>query len=208
MHIRPFPATQKTPPLHDKLESHTPKWMMTMQLYDLALFVHMLGLIALFGGFVLYHRAGARLRAALTVEEATTWVKLLDGAAPMFPSGLGMLLVSGLYMTYARWQDMQPWIVVGMIGVVGIGILGGALVDRHRKAIGRQLAGTAGPLMTEQARLMRDPGMWMTVGLLNGAALGIVFVMSTKPQWLISVGVVVTTTVLGAVIGSSVARAR
>ena len=52
---------------------------MSIQIYDIALFVNMLGLIALFGGFVLFHRAGARVRAAATSEEVLVRLSLLDG---------------------------------------------------------------------------------------------------------------------------------
>ena len=48
-----------------------------MNLYAIALFVHMIGLIALFGGLVIVQDGGSRLRAATTWKEARTWLELL-----------------------------------------------------------------------------------------------------------------------------------
>jgi hypothetical protein len=177
-----------------------------MQLYDLALFIHMLGLIALFGGFVLFHRAGARLRASATAEEVSTWLGLLDATGPMFPSGLLMLLASGLYMTFTRWQPELPWITMSIVGLLVIMILGAAVVDRHRKAIRKQLAGTTGPLTAGLTRLIRNPVPWMMAGMLNGIALDVVFLMTTKLQWLLSVTVISVSIVLGIVFGFMAAR--
>lgn len=42
---------------------------MAVTAYNLALFVHLLGAVTLFGGITIIQWGGARLRAAVTVEE-------------------------------------------------------------------------------------------------------------------------------------------
>jgi hypothetical protein len=177
-----------------------------MQAYDVALFVHLMGLIAVFGGFVIYHRAGVRLRAARGVDQATAWLSLLDSAGPMFPGGLIMLLASGLFMTFTRWRTMQPWIVAGMIGLIMVWILGATIVDRHRRTMRRALVDQAGPLPPNVLQVIHNPLPWTMVAVLNGLSIGIVFVMSTKPQWLVATIALAAPTLAGALIGGRVAR--
>ena len=86
-----------------------------MTLRDLALFVHLLGLIALFSGFAVAQRAGAQLRRAGTVEQARLWIGLLQQTPAMLVAGLIMLLVSGLYLA-GQTARGQPWTGVALAG--------------------------------------------------------------------------------------------
>jgi hypothetical protein len=179
-----------------------------MRWYDLALFVHLLGLMALFGGFVLFRIAGARLRGATSTEEARTWLGLLDVASPMFPSGLIMLLATGLYMALTRWRPMPAWTSDSLGALVVMMLLGALVVDPRRKAIRKALDESPGPITGAHARVIRNATLWTTTGLLNGMALGVVFVMATKPAPLVVHVVIAGTAVLGALIGFANVRRR
>jgi hypothetical protein len=63
-----------------------------MSLYSLALFIHLLGLIAVFGAFVLLQNAGRRLRGVTTWQEARPWLDLLRSINGMVAGGLIMML--------------------------------------------------------------------------------------------------------------------
>src|SRR3954468_10007383 len=75
-----------------------------MPWYELVKVVHFLGFTALIGFFIIYSRAGPKLRAATDVKEVRTWLGLLAVAQPMVPGGAGMLTVSGLIMAWMRWR--------------------------------------------------------------------------------------------------------
>src|SRR5215212_9012079 len=98
----------------------------SMRAYDIALFVHILGVIALFGAFVIHVRAGSRLRASSSVEQVHTWLGLLETTQPMFHGGSLMLLASGVFMTATAWRSPQAFITVGLIGVLTIWALSAA----------------------------------------------------------------------------------
>jgi hypothetical protein len=70
--------------------------------YEIAKVVHFMGFIALFGFFVVYARAGMRLRAATTLSEARTWLGMLEDARRMLPGAAVMFIVSGLTMAALR----------------------------------------------------------------------------------------------------------
>jgi small basic protein len=50
--------------------------------------------------------------------------------------------------------------------------------------------------------------LWISTYLASGIALGIVFLMTTKPNWLISLLVVAVTIALGGIIGAMMAKPR
>lgn len=178
-----------------------------MRAYDVALFIHLLGVITLFLALGIVQRAGIRLRAAATVEHARLWLELLRTSGPMFPSAAVLLLVTGLYMTAGSWSFSTPWVAVSLAGLVVLALQGGLVQGTRLRAMGVAAAAAAdGPVPPELARLIADPVPWVSLGATNGAALGILWLMATKPGLVVSVAVVVGLWVLGALVGLAVLR--
>lgn len=98
------------------------------------------------------------------------------------PISAVMILVPGFYMVATTW-GWKSWIVVGITAYVAIAVFGaitGVAVMRGRMS--RQTAAFS----------------WLTrVGL----ALGVLFDMTVKPGWLVSVLAVVAGFVVGAAVG-------
>jgi hypothetical protein len=181
----------------------------TMGWYEIAKVLHFLGLIALFGFFVLWSRAGGKLRAAVTASEARTWLGLLDLTRPMLPSAAVMLAVSGMAMAALRWRSPQPFIVIGLVAVILFWVVWALVGARHLRAMRTAVGDSDGPLPAAAARQILDPTTWGVMGLLNGAALGVLFVMTTKLGWLAAVAVVVALAALvSGVFTASVRRQR
>lgn len=177
--------------------------------YELAKVLHFLGLIALFGFFVLWSRAGGRLRAAGTATEARSWLALLDMSRPMLPSAAVMLAVSGLAMAALRWRGSYPFLAVGLVAVLAIWLVWALVGARHLRAMRSAVGDGDGPLPATAARLILDPARWGALGVLNGAALGVLFVMTTKLGWIAAVAVVVGLAALvGLAFASGVRRQR
>src|SRR5215208_5675718 len=107
-----------------------------MRAYAIAMFVHVLGIIALFGGFAMQHRAGARLRQAARHDEARPWAELLVATRTMVPSGAVMLLASGGYLAATRFPGMPPWLAVAAVVVLCIGVAALAVVSPREAALG------------------------------------------------------------------------
>jgi hypothetical protein len=171
-----------------------------MHWYELAKVLHFLGLIALFGFFVLWPRAGVKLRASASLTEARSWLGLLEVARPMLPSGVVMLAASGVAMAALRWRGPYPFATVGLLTAALIW-LGWALVGaRHLRAMRAVLGDGEGAVTGHAAEVIRDPAPWGVTGALNGAALGVLFVMTTKLGWIASSAVVVA---LAALVGTA-----
>ncbi|MFL5620757.1 MAG: hypothetical protein ACJ79A_20445 [Gemmatimonadaceae bacterium] len=172
----------------------------TMGWYELSKVLHFLGLIALFGFFVVWSRAGGKLRAAATASEARTWLALLDMTRPILPGGAVMLGVSGMAMAALRWRGPYPFMVIGLVALITIWVVWALVGARHLRAMRAAVGESDGPLPAAATRQILDPRPWGVLGLLNGAALGVLFVMTTKLGWLAAVAVVVA---LAALVGGA-----
>ncbi|HKO47175.1 MAG TPA: hypothetical protein VJV79_05600 [Polyangiaceae bacterium] len=173
-----------------------------MPWYELAKVVHFLGLIALFGFFVIYSRAGPRLRKAKDLAEVRVWLGLLDLAKPMMPGAGVMLIASGVTMGMLRWKGPYPFMMVGLITIAIIWTLAARIGGRHLGAMHAAAVAESGPVPPELSRIILDPKPWATLFALNTAALGVLIVMTTKLGWVGAVSVVLGLAILGALIGS------
>jgi len=177
-----------------------------MLVLNIALFVHLMGVVTLFIALGILQRSGARARGASTVEEAHTWLAFAGTTRTMFPSAMLMILLTGLYMSHKLYTFRTPWIVVAITVVVLLPLIGGLAVGRALGGVERALASGSGPLTPEQARLVRQPGPWITAGALNGMAIGLLWIMASKPGWMHSIVAVAVTGVLGGIIATMVVR--
>ena len=178
-----------------------------MNPYTIALFVHLIGLIALFGGLVILQQGGARLRAATTWQEARNWLELLFPVRNMFIAGSVFLLASGLYMTNARWTPRTPWVVVPMVIVVFV-IIEAVVMGRGLARISRASNEHEGSISEEARTLLTSPALWSPAYGTNGATLGALWLMTTKPGWVASIGVPLVLAAVGSLIGWAVTRSR
>jgi hypothetical protein len=180
-----------------------------MRLYGITMFVHILGVIALFGGFAMQQRAGARIRAASRYDQARPWAAMLDLTRPMVPSGAIMLLVTGAVLASRLAPGGEPPVWVGFAAVT-VALLGlaGWLVDNRR--IGR-IAGAVvdgeGALSAEARRRIASAPLWSAHAASNGAALGTLWLMTNKPGVVESAVAVLLPAAIGAAVGARLGRA-
>ncbi|MBA2672306.1 hypothetical protein [Ramlibacter sp.] len=151
--------------------------------YEIAKVVHFIGLIPLFGFFVVYARAGIQLRAATTRAEARTWLGLLEATRGMLLGGAGMLLLSGGAMAALRWRGVYPFIVIGLVTLLAIWLIWVVVGARHLRAMRAAVGDGDDALGAEPVRTILAPTRWGMMGALNGASLAVLFVMTTKIDW-------------------------
>lgn len=175
--------------------------------YAIALFIHILGVVALFAGFSMQQRAGSRLRTATTHEEARRWTEMLGMSRSMVPSGVVMLLVTGGYLAYLLGGS-QPaaWISTAMVTALLIGIVAVAVTNRGFGAITRAVSAGTGPLSGEAARHIGSAVTWSALAATNGAALGTLWLMTAKPGTVESMIAVVLPAAIGAIVGARLGR--
>jgi uncharacterized membrane protein len=175
--------------------------------YRLVLFLHLLALLGAIGTSGLVHFAEAQLRAAETAAAARPWAALLERATRVFPPALLVLVASGAYLVHRGWTWGSGWIVAGLIGVAVLLVNGAGVVGRRTRALRRALAAAGdGALSPPLLQLTRaHPGgiaSWTNTGL----AVGVVFVMTTKPALAGSLASLAIAALLGAAVASRLRR--
>ncbi len=108
-------------------------------------------------------------------------MKLLRGLRWVEGPSLLILLLTGFYASAAIGGG-RPWIGLGILGLLMIAALGWLLTGRRLRSVGRVIPEHDGPMTLLLARQLGDPVFTLAAWLRTALALGIVFIMSTKPD--------------------------
>lgn len=153
-----------------------------MTLYTVTLFLHLLTVGAAFGATALIHFGLVRMRRADHAGDARDALALTVRSARAMPIVMLALLLTGAVMTQTAWSWSTPWIDVSIIGLVLLGVLGGGVLGRRMRALAARLGGAPdGPMDDTLISALRDPSLWIIAQLPPLLAIGVMFVMTTKP---------------------------
>lgn len=154
-----------------------------MDAYHIALFLHIVALIAAAGATAVTKLAVGRRIRARTIGEALDWHDVLISASRLFPVCLALFLASGAYMVSIvgprAW--LTGFVVAGLAGVVLL-LASGTYLGIKAKALRGVLEhvaknGADAPV----PRLVPPPLVAMLPVVNTGIALSVVFDMVTKP---------------------------
>lgn len=181
--------------------------MIWMRLYGATLFVHILGVIALFGGLSLQQRAGSQLRRAETLAGARRWAEVMEMSRPMVPAGAVMLLVTGGYLGHVlAGGEVIAWIAAAAADTLLIGVAAVAVLGPDLRAIQAAVAEGEGTLPEAALARIRSARTWGALGAVNGAALGTLWLMVMEPGMVETVLAATLPALAGAAIGSQLGR--
>ena len=152
-----------------------------MDSYGLVLFLHLCALLGAIGTAALLHYAEVRLRAANSAATIQSWAGLIEKGARVFPLALVVLLGSGAYLVHRRWSWSAGWVEAALIGVGVLFVVGAGVVGGRSRALKRELRGAEGAVTARLLHLAREHVGGIASWTNTGLALGIVFVMATKP---------------------------
>lgn len=152
-----------------------------MSWYSIALFLHIVGALGLFAGISL-EQAGLRgMRRAVSTGSVREWLGVLRSRRRVEgPAGL-TLLVTGVFMVHVS-GGMQPWIGVGLLGMVLIALVGALGTARAARALVEALPAGDRPVSSELRRRIGGSTLRTVAALRLALALGVVFDMAVKPE--------------------------
>jgi hypothetical protein len=107
------------------------------------------------------------------------------------------LLVAGFYMMAVAWHGVA-WIIV-TLGAIVVMILAMVPTRRRMAAIGRTVSAERGPVSHALSQLLHDSVLTISIQTRLAIALGIVFLMTTKPGWGGSLLTIAIAVILGVV---------
>ncbi len=157
-----------------------------MSNYTLALFFHFVGLVALFVGYGLEWIVSALLRRATTTEQVRAWLRVYRTSLPISGPGLLILILSGGYLAELSGGMKQGWLLVSTLAIVlalGIGFL---LILPRVRALRGALPEGNGVLPANVTDLLHAPALPTLIRVRVLLALGIVYLMTVKPEGFVS----------------------
>jgi hypothetical protein len=164
--------------------------------YPIAVFVHVVGALGLVAAMGLEWALVARLGRVETAEQARDWLWLLGVIRRLSPASMAGLLLAGIYMAAAVWGG-AGWIVVAFVALLLLPPLG-MIAGFRLPAVERELAGQTGPLSAGLRRRLDEPLFLASIQIRTAIVLGIVFLMTNKPDAAGSALAIAVALVLGA----------
>jgi len=153
-----------------------------MNPYALALFTHFLGLIALFVGYGLEWTASSLLRRSTTSHQVRSWLRIYRLSLPISGPGLLVLIISGGYMASVTGSMRQGWISASLLAIVLALGIGFVFILPRIRPIRAALPEADVTLPDATLTRMQDPMLVTLIRVRFLLALGIVFLMTAKPQ--------------------------
>jgi hypothetical protein len=175
--------------------------------FRLVLFLHLCALLCAIGTSALLHFAEIQLRAAATVAAVRTWASLIEKGAKVFPIALLVLLASGAYLVDRSWAWSSGWVDASLVGVGVLFVVGACVIGARSRALRRELVSAGdGAVPAQLAQIAREHIAGVASWTNTGVALGIVFVMTTKPALAGSLIALAVAAGLGALVALRVRR--
>ena len=178
--------------------------MDTFPVYQTALFLHILGALGFFIAVGVFYASVLGVRRAQTAGSIKLWTGAAAGVSRiLFPISFLVIVIAGIYMVVRVWGEKAPWAGVALIAFFILAIAATFIQGRRMSALGRSAAGESdsaavtGALWTQA----HDPVTWVSVNASLAFAIGIVYLMTLKPDALGSVIALLIALVIGLVFG-------
>jgi hypothetical protein len=159
-----------------------------MTLYSAVLFIHVVSAIGLFIALAAEGAIVFRIRSAQSVEEARFFIRVFQRLRIVaIPSFLGVL-VGGMYLA-SKWGRGFFWIALALGATLLIMLIGGFVTGIRIARLKKVLSSAENDVPSEALSAMtNETALLLSYGLRVGLGLGIVFLMTAKPDLLGSLG--------------------
>jgi hypothetical protein len=169
-----------------------------MTLYSLVLFVHVTAVLLLSATLAFEVLSLFRLRRASTLTEARQWIDPVPGLQLIAIGSMLVVFFSGVYLASRMSAISLTWPKVTVGALLVIAPLG-ALTGRHIRAI-RGACADAKAINSDLLGRMQDSFLKISLGIRIAVFLGIVLLMSARPELWESVGIVGISVIVGLVL--------
>jgi hypothetical protein len=166
-----------------------------MTLYSLVLFAHIMAVLAMFACLSLEVLSLSRLRRASTLSDVQLWIEPVPSLSRIALGSLLIILLTGLYLTIQMSSFGQWWLKVTIAAFLLMAPLGAVTGRRIRYM--QRLSANGQMNQSELLSLMRQPFLKISLAIRIAVFLGIVLLMTAKPELPESLAIVVGSFVLG-----------
>lgn len=169
-----------------------------MNYYLIVKLIHIIGALGFFMALGTEWLSLSYARNATTSEQVRERLQISRSAQRLGPFSMLTILITGIYMMATVWHRVG-WLLVALGALILIVVLGAALTRPRMAAVGQTLATEKGPVSSSLQRLLNNSLLWLSLRTRVSIALGIVFLMTLKPELLGSLITITVAIVLGLV---------
>ena len=189
-----------------------------MTRYSLDVFLHITGAIAVFAGYGSLFLAVVAMRRATRSEQVQAITSTLLATRKVGRervSAIDVIVIAGVLMIGGTGLDMAiafhltqaPWVDVATGGFILLAPIGPLFINprRHRIADAAAIE-TSGPISGALRTHSRDPCLSIVMGASIGVLIGVVFLMTTKPDLVMSLVAIAIALLAGLALNWSLTR--
>jgi hypothetical protein len=151
--------------------------------YEIALFLHIVGVFGVAGAATSFLLVMAWMRRAANVQTLRPLSTLAVWTDRLFPVAAVLVLAAGVFMVEDAdigWGT--GWVNTSLIALVVMGAGGGILMTPRVGAIHKAVeAAPDGPITDDIRTTINDPILWGTLHAFTLGLFGIIWNMTTKP---------------------------
>lgn len=152
-----------------------------MNYYSITLFLHIVGALGFFVALGLEWTSLRYLRNAKTANEVSLWMGIYNGTFRLGIASMLTILASGIYMMATGWGGVA-WIIVALVAFVLVIVLSMILTRPRMAQMRRAMAVEKGLISPTLQTLAKHRLLQISIQTRMAIALGIVYLMTLKPD--------------------------
>ena len=160
-----------------------------MSFYTIVLFFHITGALGLFVGLGLEWLIVHNFVRVTTRSHAIQWTESFKVLPKIFLTSGIFILVSGIYMSIEIW-GVNSWIISGLLLYIFLAVFGGVVVAKRIGVISSELKSEEENLSESILIKIKSPLISESLKIRTALALSIIFLMTVKPDWIITIIVI------------------
>ena len=152
-----------------------------MNYYLIAKFVHIAGALGIFVTLGVEWLSLWNLRRATSNTQVQEWMRTARGVQRLGGISMAAILISGFFMM-AVAKIHAPWLIVAFASLIVLGLLAAGVTGRHMKAIRKSIDLNTELISSTLYQLLHQPRLWIVMQTRVAVALGVVYLMTAKPD--------------------------
>lgn len=172
-----------------------------MNLYPIALFLHVCGDVGIFIGLGTQILSLMALRRAQSVEQVRAIAWLIPISDLIGTSSALLTIATGLYMALTVWGLQTGWVAVALASLIILlpPVIGGVIEPRTRAIVTMAREMPDGLLPETLDKRIHDPVLRAALQIMAALLFGLVFLMTIKPALIDSITAMTIALALGLV---------
>jgi hypothetical protein len=176
--------------------------------FNIAIFLHLVGMVVLFIGYGLEWVASSLLRRSTNAEQVRDWLRIYRLSMPISGSGLLLLILSGVYFASITESMKEGWMLASLLAIVFAFGIGYVIILPRVRMLRAALPEGDAPLSDAGRASVQDPVILTLIRMRFLLALGVLYVMIAKPDLVTSLIILLGAIVVGLISAATAWTAR